>query len=102
MKELEQYEDEALRIFHRELTRAKHLFPKFADDLFQGVSLLGEEFGETSKAVNDHAFDGAAIDPILSEAGQTMGVAFRLICFALHKKRLAEGGCSCEVPHGNA
>lgn len=83
MKELEKYEDEALRVFRHELTRARILFPYFADDLFQSISLLSEEFGETSAAVNDYKFGSAPLDQVIVEAGQTMAVAFRTSCFAL-------------------
>jgi hypothetical protein len=94
MKELEKYEDEALRVVADELRWAKEKFPHFAKDMFQAVALLGEEYGETCAALNDHTYDGKPINEVIVEAGQTAAVAIRTICLALRQTR--------GVRHGHA
>ena len=94
MRGLEKHEAQAWEVVVRELIDAKKRFPNFADDLFQASALLGEEFGETCSAVNDHSFDGKPLDQVITEAGQTAAVAIRTICMALQIK----GG----VSHGTA
>jgi hypothetical protein len=86
MKGLERYEGEAIAVMARELIAAKKKFPGFADDLFQAVALLGEEYGETCEAINDHVWDGKSVGQIITEAGQTAAVAIRVLCMALHIK----------------
>lgn len=87
-------EQTAMERIYKEIRRAKEKYPHFADDLFQAVSLLGEEFGETSMAVNDHCFDGKSIDDVITEAAQMSAMGFRMICLALEIKE-RRYDCSC-------
>lgn len=77
---------EASEIIRDELEKAQDKFPGFADDLFQAVALLGEEYGETCMAVNDFCYDGKPIEQVITEAAQTAAVANRVICMALQIK----------------
>jgi hypothetical protein len=86
MKGLEKYENEAIAIMARELIEAKKKYPYFADDLFQAVALLGEEYGATCMAVNDHCFDGKPVDQVITEAAQQTAMGIRTICLALSIK----------------
>lgn len=83
MNGLAQYENKALEVVARELVEAKRRFPRFADDLFQAAALLGEEYGETCQAINDHHWEGKSLEHVITEAAQNAVVSLRLICMAL-------------------
>lgn len=47
-----------------ELARARAKHPLFAHNEAEGVSIIGEEFGELCKAVNERAFDHAKLEAL--------------------------------------
>ena len=66
------YPGQILKTVHHELCRAHHEHPHFADNAHHAVNLLGEEFGEVCKALNDGDLAGA-----VAELGQTITVSLR-------------------------
>lgn len=64
-----------------ELARAVEKFPTWPTDPFHALAVLGEEFGELTKAVLQHTYEphkGVTAEDIRDEAIQTAAMALRL------------------------
>lgn len=64
-----------------ELRRATAKFPTWPTDPFHALAVLGEEFGELTKAVLQHTYEphkGVTAEDIRNEAIQTAAMALRL------------------------
>ena len=64
-----------------ELDKALAKFPAYPNDPLHAIAILGEEFGELTKAVLQHTYEPhkATINDIRAEAIQTAAMAFRFI-----------------------
>ena len=70
-------------VFHvmNEVRRATQKFPTWPTDPFHAVAVLGEEFGELTKAVLQHTYEPhkATLDDVRDEAIQTAAMAIRFL-----------------------
>ncbi len=64
-----------------ELARAKRLFPTWPRDPFHAVAILGEEFGELTKAIVEHTYEPHKSQraDVFAEAVQTAAMAIRFL-----------------------
>lgn len=67
----------------KELARAKELFPSWPEDPFHALAILGEEFGELTKAVVEHTYEsatkGVLREDVRKEAVHTAAMAVRFL-----------------------
>ncbi len=80
----------ALTLSRKALNAAIDKYPWWPADLNHGLTILAEEFGETSKAVYDYTWSDGPIDDIVEEAAQTAAMAVRLLQHALHIRHYGE------------
>jgi NTP pyrophosphatase (non-canonical NTP hydrolase) len=69
------------QLVQAELARAVKKFPTWPTDPFHALAVLGEEFGELTKAMLQHAYEphkGITQQDIRDEAIQTAAMALRL------------------------
>ncbi|MFA7662912.1 MAG: hypothetical protein WCX88_03270, partial [Patescibacteria group bacterium] len=62
-----------------ELERARRKFPTWPNDPLHAVGVVGEEFGELTKAVLQHTYEPqkSSLDDVRSESIQTAAMALR-------------------------
>lgn len=65
----------------KELNRATEKFPTWPNDPLHAVAILGEEFGELTKAVLEHIYEPEKSNfaDVRKEAIQTAAMALRLV-----------------------
>lgn len=62
-----------------ELKRAEKKHPKFPTDIFQQLSILQEEAGEVTMAVNHYHWDNGTIEDVKEELIQTAAMCMRML-----------------------
>lgn len=73
--------DEVAKQIAAEVARASTKFPTWPTDPLHALAVLGEEFGELTKAMLQHTYEphkGVTLDDIRAEAIQTAAMAQRL------------------------
>lgn len=70
---------EAVNLILQELERAEKIHPKWPVDIFQQNSILAEEAGEVTKAVNEYWWSSGTLDHIKKEAIQTGAMTIRFL-----------------------
>lgn len=83
---------DVLRAIEWELDRATRLFPTWPTDPLHALAVLGEEFGELTKAVLQMTYEPTKVDrdQVRDEAIQTAAMALR---FALSLERYEYRRC---------
>lgn len=73
--------DAALEAVKDELRRATKKFPTWPTDPLHALAVLGEEFGELTKAVvqNTYEPEKSTLDDVTEEAIQTAAMALRFV-----------------------
>lgn len=79
--ELEKSQHDAFIEALGELIKAQRKFPTWPVDPLHAVAVLGEEFGELTKAVLQHTYepDKASLDDVRGEAVQVAAMALRFL-----------------------
>lgn len=64
-----------------EITRATQKFPTWPTDPLHALAVLGEEYGELTKAMLQHTYEPekSSLDDVREEAVQTAAMALRLL-----------------------
>lgn len=62
-----------------ELRRAEAKFPSWPENMFEGLAILGEEFGELQQAVLQNKYEAQPYSNIRKEAVQTAAMALRFL-----------------------
>ncbi len=77
---------------YSELEKAISKFPRWSTDPLHAIAVLGEEFGELTKAVLQHAYepDKATREDVREEALQTAAMAIRF-CRSLSAYKYKQG-----------
>ena len=70
---------EAFKEIAAEIEFAEMNHPVWPQDIFQQNSILQEEAGEISKAVNEHKWNGGSIEDIKTEVIQTAAMCVRFL-----------------------
>lgn len=70
---------QALALIDTELEKAKKKHPKWPYDIVHQVSIVTEESGELTKAVNEFVYEGGTYDALVTEAVQTAAMAIRFL-----------------------
>lgn len=63
----------------KELERARQKHPSWPDDPVHQVSIMMEEAGESTRAVNRLAYEGATVDELMTELIQTAAMCIRCL-----------------------
>lgn len=80
--------DQALAAIRAELDRATQTFPRWPDDPMHALAVLGEEYGELTRAILQRSYEPehpeATLEHIRHEATQTAASAIRLLMSVEH------------------
>lgn len=65
----------------KEIAKARHKFPTWPTDPLHALAVLGEEFGELTKAVVEHTYEPekSTYEDVEKEAIQTAAMAIRFL-----------------------
>ncbi|MBK8225272.1 MAG: hypothetical protein IPK73_30025 [Candidatus Obscuribacter sp.] len=77
----EELEIAAIEDVQAELKRAATKFPTWPTDPIHALAVLGEEYGELTKAILQHTYEPhkSTLDDVRNEAVQTAAMAIRLL-----------------------
>lgn len=71
--------DDYVGMVFDELRRAERKFPGFPTDPVHAASIVSEEVGELTKAVNEYTYEGGSFENITKEAVQSAAMALRFL-----------------------
>lgn len=69
----------ALELIINELKRAEELHSGWPADILHGIAIIGEEFGEATKAAFDFAYNGEPLEEVQVELVHTAAMCLRML-----------------------
>ena len=73
------YQDQVISDICDELKKAEKIHPSWPDNLFEGLAIIGEEFGELQQAALQSKYEGAGQNKIYKEGLHVAAMAIRFM-----------------------
>ena len=71
--------EEAIATIFAELRAAEKKHPNWPDDLFEHMTIIGEEYGEACQAVLKYKYEGGPFYDVIRELSQTAAMCIRTL-----------------------
>lgn len=81
---------DVLKSILKELSRAEELHPGWPSDILHGIVIIGEEFGEATKATYEFVYENKSLSAVQEELIQTAAMCVRMLC-NLHTYNTKDG-----------